>query len=369
MKRVDKLVVQEILGPWIFGVAIFTVLIMAGTFLFKVTEFTVKGAGSAMVLEYTMLVVPGVMAKTFPMAVLLATLLGFGRLSGESELVALRAQGISLWRIMAPVAAFGFLVSVLAFSFNEIIVPRAAIRSTELEQQIKNNIAGKQVRATSYAVSNKQGQLIAQVMAADFDFSAGTLTGATISAYDPKGEITYTVTADALQYKSEREWSIKGRAVMMNADGTSVVELKQGLWPSEVPPPDFTPDEIKAASVKDLDAYSMSRMGELIEKAQSNPKITRDQVGNLQYGYWNKIALPLAALIYALVGAPLGIRNHRTGAATGFWLAVLIIFAYLMIGNFMSQWARGQVIPAWVASFTPLVIGLVVAGVTIHRKN
>lgn len=369
MKRVDKLVIQEILGPWLFGVAIFTVLIMAGTFLFKVTEFTVKGAGSGLVLEYTFLVLPGVMAKTFPMAVLLATLLGFGRLSGESELVALRAQGVSLWRIMAPVAAFGLLVSILAYSFNEKLVPPAAIRSTELEQQIKSNIAGKQVRSTSYAVHNKKGQLIAQVMAADFDFSAGTLTGATISAYDSKERITYTVTADQLQYKSEREWAIKGSAKVVNADGTSVVILKEGLWPAEVPPPDMTPDEIKAASVKDLDAYSMERMGQLIEKARLNPKVSRDQVGNLEYGYWNKVALPLAALVYALVGAPLGIRNHRTGAATGFWMAVLIIFAYLMIGNFMSQWARGQVIPAWVAAFTPLLIGLLVAGVTIHRKN
>lgn len=341
---------------------------MAGSFLFKITEFAVKGAGMGMIMEFSALLLPGVMAKTFPMAVLLAALLAFGRLSGESELVALRAQGISLWRIMLPVAAFGLAVSILAFGFNEILVPQAAMRATDLESQIKKNIEGSQTRTTSYAVMDK-GHLAAQIMARDFNYADGVLTGALIATYTPNGTFSTIVLADRLKYVSDKEWKIEGRAQLFSVDAQSMVTLQNGFWPTEVPKTLVTPDEIRASNQKDLDAYSMQRMGELIATAIRNPKVSRDQVGNLQYGYWNKLALPFAALVYALVGAPLGIRNHRSGAATGFWMAVLIIFAYLMVGNFMSLWARGGVLPAWVAAFTPLLIGLIIAAVTIQRRN
>jgi len=69
------------------------------------------------------------------------------------------------------------------------------------------------------------------------------------------------------------------------------------------------------------------------------------------------------------VGRPLGIRNHRTGAAAGFWLSIMIIFAYMTTANFMAQFALGGKIPPWAASFTPIVVGFLVAVYTIHRKN
>ncbi|MCH8980291.1 MAG: LptF/LptG family permease, partial [Armatimonadetes bacterium] len=84
---------------------------------------------------------------------------------------------------------------------------------------------------------------------------------------------------------------------------------------------------------------------------------------------WNKLALPLAALVFGLVGAPLGIRNHRAGTATGFALSVVIIFGYMMLANAMSIMAQGGRMPAFIASFTPIVIGLVVAMVLIQRRN
>ena len=108
---------------------------------------------------------------------------------------------------------------------------------------------------------------------------------------------------------------------------------------------------------------------ELIIKARQNPKVSRDQVANLEYGYWSKISVPFASLVFALVGAPLGIRNHRTGASTGFWMAVLIIFAYFLVTNMMSMQARGGAIPPWTAAFAPLLFGLIYAAVTIKRKN
>lgn len=368
MKRLDRWVLGEIIGPWVFGVAIFTTLIMAGTYLFQITDFIVKGIGFGMVVELTALLLPGVMAKTFPMAVLLACLLGFGRLSGDSEVVAVKAAGVNLVRVMMPVAGFGFAVASLAFAFNELLVPPAAIRATVLKQQISDQISGKAIRPSSYPIF-EQGKLKAQVVAADFDFGTRTLTNAAIVSYDSRGRVEYVMNARELQFQNDREWRIKGGATLQSADGAFFVRITDDAWPRQIPRATFAPDQILAASVKDLDSFSMAKMAEQINAARANPQFNPRQLANLEYGYWNKIALPLAALVYALVGAPLGIRNHRTGAAAGFWMSVIIIFGYLMLANFLAISAQGGVFPAWVASFLPLVIGLMVAAWAIHAKN
>ncbi len=91
MKRIDRLILGEMLGPWIFGVAIFTVIILAGTSLFQLTNYIVNGIPPTMIFSLTALLLPGIMVKSFAMAVLLASLLSFGKLSGDSEIVALKA--------------------------------------------------------------------------------------------------------------------------------------------------------------------------------------------------------------------------------------------------------------------------------------
>ena len=72
MKRLDKLILAELLGPWTFGVAMFTVLIVASTYLFQITNYLVQGVPFGIVLEISLLVVPGILVKTFAMATLLA---------------------------------------------------------------------------------------------------------------------------------------------------------------------------------------------------------------------------------------------------------------------------------------------------------
>ena len=102
MKTVDRLIISELVGPWLLGVSMFTVMIAAGQFLFQVTGYLAKGADFMMTMQFIFLLLPGIIAKTFSMAVLLGALLAFGRLSGDSEIVALRAAGISL----APMKQF-----------------------------------------------------------------------------------------------------------------------------------------------------------------------------------------------------------------------------------------------------------------------
>lgn len=367
MKRLDRLILGELAGPWGFGVAIFTVLIMAGTYLFKLTDYIVQGIPVMTIAKLTVLFLPGVMVKTFSMAVLLATLLAFGRLSSDSEIVALRAAGASIGRIMIPVAIFGFVVAMIAFWINETVVPWAAYQGFAMKSDIEKtlNMRGEPI----FHVINdpKDGKPVAMISALDFNLQERSLSEVWVHTYQKNGEPSWTLHANRLHFTNENDWSVDGEAKMFDYELKYPV-LVRGIWPSQIAkPPEI--DTLAASRVKDLDSFSMTQMKERIRLAKLSETFPISQIRNLEYGYWNKLALPLSALIFGLVGAPLGIRNHRTGAAAGFWLSVIIIFLYMMTANFMAQFALGGKIPPWAASFTPLVIGLAVAIVTIQRKN
>jgi lipopolysaccharide export system permease protein len=368
MKRVDRLILGELIGPWAFGVAIFTVLIMAGTYLFRITDYIVQGIPPSTLLELTALLLPGVLAKTFPMAALLATLLAFGRLSSDSEVVALKACGTSLTRMMVPVAGFGLATALLAFSFNEAVVPRAALRAAGITADI-GKLLETGARRPVFQPIYEAGKLVAILTARDFSLNSRTLRGAHIVTYDDQERATLFLVANELYFENDSDWRIRGGGSITSRDGSTYIELRGDAWPAEIPRLKVTPKDIFAGIVKDLDSFSMSQIRDQIALARQNPKFDRGQIANLEFGYWNKIAVPLAALVFALVGAPLGVRNHRTGAAAGFWLSVVIIFGYMLIANLMAVYVQGGALPAYVASFTPIAIGLMVSVIAIYRKN
>lgn len=376
MKRLDRVVIGEILGPWIFGVAIFTVLIMAGSFLFQFTEYVAKGISIGTVLWIVLLLMPGIMATTFPMAMLLGTLLAFGRLSGESEVTAMRAAGVSLVRIMIPVGAFGIAVALASFCFGEFVVPAASREAAGLRDQIARQIEGTALRPTSYFVMDRRqenGKTVAKVSAGiqalDFNLGARTLRGATLVAYDRNQKPSFFLHADELEYTDEQRWRIRGNARLTSVTGDYTVELKDGAWPEQITPPNFKPEDIFAQNLRDTNALSMRQISEQVELAREKPDVTPRQLYTLEKGFWDKVAIPMAAIVYALFGAPLGIRNHRSGAASGFAVAILIILAYYLLGNALFIAGQGGAYPAWAASFVPVVIGLAAAGYTIHVKN
>lgn len=368
MKRLDRLIFGEMLGPWLFGVAIFTVLIMAGTYLFQITGYVVDGISPLLIGELTVLLLPGILAKTFSMATLLAALLAFGRLSSDSEIVALKAHGASVARMMVPVALFGLLASLLAFTFNEVLVPGAAIRATAIQQEIGRRLE-KTGRKEIFQPIYEGARLVAMVTAQDFDLRRRTLDGAIITTFDKKGQPALFMMADRLRFNNANQWRIENGARILSSDGRTLVDVDGDVWPDQVPEMTATPEDILARDVKNLDALSMRELRRQIQAAQNDKTFDKGGLANLEFGYWNKIAVPAAAAIFALVGAPLAIRSHRSTAATGFWLAVVIIFAYMMLANFGAIWAQGGQVPPFIASFAPIAIGAFVAAVLIHRKN
>src|SRR5438270_11515973 len=125
MKLLDRYVARELFGPFVFGVGAFTLIFLSGQYLFKLTTMLAQGASLLDVAELLALHMVPLAILTFPMATLLATLLSFGRLSGDMEVVALMAGGVSFARVALPAVPMGLRVSAFGLFATVRPVPPA----------------------------------------------------------------------------------------------------------------------------------------------------------------------------------------------------------------------------------------------------
>lgn len=371
MRLLDRLVLKELWGPWLFGVGMFTALILAGTYLGRIAGFIADGANPLDVVKLFALSVPAMLVKTFAMAMLLGALLAFGRLSGDSELTAVHAGGSGIMRLLRPVAGFALFVAVASFFFNELVVPKAYVSATDLTEKIVRQTLKSEKRDRSFAKDIVQdGRMQLGLVARDVNPDTGILTAVTATAYGKSGEPTWIMKAESVEFQGEDDWRIRGRATMISGDFTRVISLNDGLWPTDaIPKPKKGLKDLLAAREDQFDAVSMPELAKKIEAAKRDGTSTFAAIRNMEFGYWNKVSLPLASVVFGLLGAVLGVRKARTGAAAGFSLCIAIIFGYVMLTNFMNVWNQAGIFPAWVGTFLPLVVCLGLTVVVAWRRH
>jgi len=356
-------------GPWLFGVGLFSALLMAATYLGRLVGYIVDQAPGGLVAQLVLLLMPAILVKTFTMAVLLAALLAFGRLSSDSEIVALRAGGASIYRIVTPVAMFSLVIALITFWFDEQVVPSATARSLTVMREIveKKGIKGDQAIARPIVVDGKlQGFLNAK----NINTFSQSFQGVTLLVYNKKGDLSWTLYADEMHFDPSKpqKWRIDKGGQLVSANYQDFVHIDEA-WPKQIPNLDNTFAELSADRKDEFETMSMGELKVAIEKHREKKDWTASEIANGEYGYWNKLSVPLAAFVFGTLGAVLGIRNHRTGTAAGFALAVGIIFGYFMLANFMAVWAQGGFIPAYAASFAPITVGFVASWIIMWRRN
>lgn len=114
MRVLDRYILREMAGPLLSGVMAFTGLFLSVDLVQIVRLTTEHGAPLGVTVQLFALRLPQVVVWTFPMAVLLATLLSLSRLSASSEIVAMQAATVSFYRIAAPVIGVGLVVTLLS---------------------------------------------------------------------------------------------------------------------------------------------------------------------------------------------------------------------------------------------------------------
>ena len=136
MKILTKYILREHVGPFTFALAALTSLMILNFISRQFGELVGKGLPASVIAEFFALSVPFTVALTLPMSVLVAVLYAFSRIAAENEVTALKASGVSPWRIVAPALVWGFVMSLFLLAFNDQVLPRANFRLKTLQDDI-----------------------------------------------------------------------------------------------------------------------------------------------------------------------------------------------------------------------------------------
>jgi lipopolysaccharide export system permease protein len=271
--------------------------------------------------------------------------------------------------MVMPVMMFSLVIALITFWFDEQVVPSVSVRSKALTQEI--------IRSRSSASSDpiaktivQENKLVLAIVARNVNPVSQTLEGVVLIAYDGHEHESYIMRAKELQFDFNRKehWRIQGGLTLTDANFTYITHASDA-WPSQIPKIEGTIDDITAERNDEFDLMSMRSLKASIEKHRKLRDWTFAEIANAEYGYWNKISVPIAAFVFGTLGAVLGIRNHRTGTAVGFALAIAIIFGYVTLASFMNIFATGGILPAYVASFSPITLGFVASVIIMWRRN
>jgi len=356
VRILDRYIWQEILPPFGLGMGIFTaVLATLGPFR-KVAEMVAgHNISPVAAFEFLALKVPYLVALTLPMSVLLACLLAFGRLSGDGELVAMMSSGMGFWRVLLPVLLFAGAMGGLSFADGAFLSPRAERAAEELRMRLLRGEVPAETENLVVPHFNR-GRIEFLTFARRFEGGSGKMEGVVIIAFSG-GRPRAVVVAEEAVWRKGRWYLRRGfkqtldpkvsAAMRFDEQVAQVEDPPQDLWRSRLEPEWLTLHELWEA------ARSLRRQG--------------IPAGKFLVHFHLRFAIPLACVLFALVGATAAIRPQRTPPSLGAGMAVTIIFAYYLVLNFCTVIGQRGIIPPAVAAWAPNLLTFIGALLLLRR--
>ena len=172
MRLLDRYLLRQLAAPFLFALAALTSLMLLSQIAKKFGALVGKGLPWSVIAEVFALSVPFIVAMTLPMAVLLAVLYSFSHLAADNEITAMRANGISVYQILAPVLAWGVCMAAFNFAFVDQVLPRTNARlrtllidigrkkpTFELREQVINEVPPSQYFLRAGRIDASTGHL------------------------------------------------------------------------------------------------------------------------------------------------------------------------------------------------------------------
>ncbi len=359
VRILDKYIFREVCKAFLFGICAFSAVFIGSGTLFKIAKYiTDYGASLSAVIKVFIFGLPNVIMWTFPMSMLLATLLTFGRLSSSSEITAMKSCGIGFFRIAMPAILLGFLVSIVAILFNEHVVPWAntAYRNV-VYYEIQGN-SGAKSQDHIILKDIKDGQIQRLLYARRYDADSQSLQSITLQEFDGAGKVSHVENAEYAEFTG-KEWVMHNGMLYDISDGESEHTLR---FNTQVLPINASPRQI-VREQKDPEELTMKEL-----KAQI--RIMKTQyvdTSKLETELYQRITVPMASLIFALVGVPLGLQPTRNSSSAGFAMSVIIIFFYYALMTMANAIGRSGALSPMLAVWIPNIVGLI-AGIFLIRK-
>ena len=362
----DEYVVREFLGTFIMVLSGFVLLMLVFTFFDLVGDIIRNHIHLATVGAYLVNLTPDMLYQLVPLAVLIAVLVTFGVLNRNSEITAMKATGISLYRLVVPVISIAAILAISLFLFDQYYLPQANRR----QEALRNVIKGKPPQTVLHPEHN---WIFGQPRAGEpgrifyyqfYDPDHKEFANLSVFEFDPSTfSLTRRILAPRVYWDSDHDiWRFQNGWVrdMKGAETTGYREFKQ-LTFSEIheDPGYFTKENWQSQEMNfpQLSSY-------IKDLRQSGFDTMR-----LRVALWHKVAYPLIAIVMAVLAIPFALSMGRRGSLSAIAVAIGVALAYWVIDGLFGAMGNVNYLPAAMAAWSSDVLFALVGGYLLLRTS
>lgn len=385
IKILHKYIVKEFISSFVFGLTIFSAILLLDQIFQLVDLFLSKGVGFFLILQLFILIIPNILSLTIPMAILFGVLLSYGRLSEDNEITVMKATGISYKTLSMPIIVFVLFVSIGLVYFNHYLSPSTHMYFRTLYKQIltKTPLA----KFDEKTITDIGGY---RIYAHKVNSKTNTLSGVNIYKFvdDKKDGDSFYIgkSKQDEKIKNNQEdksgnsipWRIASSSATVSVERNMVtLKLYDGYWQRS------DPNKLGSMIHMNFSTYRFSiPFGESVNfddvalremtSAKLNAKLKTfeekdPQIYTYKNEYWLRWVLAVAPVIFAIVAIPIGIMSGKGGKAIGFGMSLFVIFIYYMFLVISLNIGEKGYVPSCYIMWLPNVV-LGAAGFFLFKK-
>jgi lipopolysaccharide export system permease protein len=352
VKVLDRYLARSLLFPLTFATIAFVTVAVVVDLFERLDTFLDNDVPTQTILHYYAATLPFLFILTLPVSTLVGVLFSLGGMARRNELIAMTANGVSLYRILRPVLLLGIGISLIGLALTTQIVPRGNMVSREIyDHEIKGRprVLGHERRDLNYLGRGGRYFLIRH-----FNGDQGEMDDVVVQQF-ADGTLVHRIDAKSAQWSGE-SWVFRdGYIRRFQEKGVAVAEpFAERSFPEiEEKPLDF----LRIA--KDPDEMTLPELLEHVRRSEESG----GEVTPLRVDVQMRLCFPFASFIVILLGAPLTSAIRRGGHAMGFALALLVGFIYYVLLEFGRTFGYNGTLPpafaAWLPNLAFLVVGCV----------
>ncbi|MDR2818366.1 MAG: LptF/LptG family permease [Endomicrobium sp.] len=364
IKKLHFYIIKEFLHSFIFGVVVFSFLLILN-FVFELMDLLIeKGVAVWVVVKMFTFYLPNVLTLSIPMAVLFGVLLSYGRLSSDNEVTAMKAAGLDYKTLTMPIIIFVLSISVFLVFFNHFFAPKL---NSNLKVYFEQVITKRPLVKFNENSITKLGDY--RIYSNKVDNAKNTLIG--VSIYKFENDYAESNKKTVLPQNDKGAWRITASSATVKAYATGAqLTLYKGYWQK------VSPSDMKNMTHATFKTYSIFiPLGNTIKSYNigpselSSPKLSetikqykKQKLEFMPYlrDYWIRWIFAVAPIVFIIIALPIGIRTGKGGKALGFGLSLGIVIIYYTLFVISINLGEKEYVPLGIIIWMPnLVIGAV----------
>ncbi|MFM8178123.1 MAG: LptF/LptG family permease [Candidatus Kapaibacterium sp.] len=360
MNVIDRYVLTGFIATLVFSVAALCVIFLVVDLMESLDGFLDHNAPVSAIATYYVYYLPQIIKLIFPIAMLMASLFSVGRLAGNNEITAMKSSGMSVYRLLLPIAAVSLMLSGAQLYFNGWIVPHAQTKMLGVDRAYLGK-AKHRTETQVFNVAFRDSPLRNVLMNSYNDESRRGVRLCVEDYADVRTpRIVRRLDAEGFCWDEERAvWIVENAYIRTVTDGDSVRTRHASTDTLRL----LMPHEAIVGLQRSVDEMSLDEYKEHIDLQERGGKDVRMK----RIDYFGQFAFPFANLIVVLFGVPFASVKRRGGVAGEIAAAMIVTFSYLVFTKLSQSLGFELELPAAAVGWSANIIFAAIAIANLWR--